>query len=379
MTNDRLSELLKAMRQVPLGRTRTELLELAINETDVLGEAAMGYRLRMDLIHSAVFHGLGERAISAFAWCLKYSDENPGKVNLHDCLWKYKWILGVLPRLPQISKAKLLEMVDDMGRRVDAAGYSQRPVYHSRWKLYFEMGDFDAAATEMEKWRRSRIDSLKDCPACELDSEVDFQCRIHQDEKSLELAQPILAGRLRCSSVPHATLGIVVRPLIRLRRFDEANKYSVRGYRMTSQNEVYLHEIAEHLLMATRANQRVRAMRMFTRHASWSLVTGMASRRYYFDSVAAAFLEKLGTGKLVRSTSDDEQEPVVPKKSRAAPQIRLPVDHPLYQENDTCDALEAARWYRSEADELASQFDRRNGNEMHAKVILQTRELAGLT
>src|SRR3712207_8330401 len=46
-------------------------------------------------------------------------------------LWTYKWIVNSVCDFPQISKAKIYEMLDDMARRYVAAGRGLRVVERS--------------------------------------------------------------------------------------------------------------------------------------------------------------------------------------------------------------------------------------------------------
>lgn len=376
MNSNRLQELIDAASEIPPSRLKIEMLESAINEADALGETSLGYSLRMQLIECAIFHGYGDRAITAFAWCLKYADQNEDEVSPEDYLWKYKWVLSLLPRLPQISKAKILQMVEDMGRRVEAAGFSPRPTYYVRWNALVEMGDFESATAEMEKWRPEPKDGLQDCMACETNSEVEFLAHSHQDEKALECAKPILAGRLKCAEVPHATLGKIIRPLLRLGRVEDAVKFGEKGYRLAAKNEEYLPEVSEYLLLATHTNQAVRAMRIFTKHASWALTGGIPSRRFHFSAAASAFLEKLASGKFA-GQAETAPAKMSPHKSQGYKGLALPKSHPCYQVEQPYDPAMLAEWYRKNTEELAGQFDERNGNRYFSQRLEETYQLAG--
>jgi hypothetical protein len=376
MTDNRLKEMIDRADNTPPGKVKMELLELAINEADSLGDAATGYKLRMDLIQTGVFHGYADRAIPAFAWCTKYVDSNPRKINIHDFLWKYKWIVGNITSFPQISKAKVLEMVDDFHRRIETVGYSPRPAHYMRWRALRSMNDYDGAAIEMHKWRPAVKDGLQDCSACETNSEVDLLAKTFQDEIALECAKPILTGQLKCSSVPHSTLGNVIRPLIRLNRIEEARKYAERGYRLTSNNEAHLSTIAEFLLFAVHQNQTIRALRIFTRHANWGLCTGEPSSRFDFASAAAAFLEKLAKGKF-SNQPDRSEDDALPRKSRSYKSLVLSKSHPCYRPDEKYDVAELAEWYGKEAEDTARRFDQRNGNQGASQRLKEAFDLSG--
>ena len=376
MSQNRLEELINKTSSFPPGLQKIEALERAIAEAEVLGEPDVAFKLQSDLIESAVFNGQGDRAIVSFASYLKNADQNWATINHHDLLWKYKWILNALPALPQIPKAKILDMVSDMSRRVEAAGYSQRPVFYIRWRVLAEMGDFEAAAADIQRWRSEVKDGLHDCEACETNAEVNFSAETFNNEQALEIARPILEGKLTCTAIPQNTLGNIIRPLMRLGRIDEAVKVAERGYRLTSKNEVYLNQVSECLLVATHTNALVRAKRIFSKHAIWALKTGFHSRRLRFNSVASAFLKKLSQGKLNDTSS--ETSDVKKRKAASSVRLQLPSEHPLYQPDARYDISVLANWYQIEAEKLAQQFDQRNGNRYASQCLKETYELAGV-
>ncbi len=376
MSQNRLEELIGEALSFPPGLQKIEAFERAIAEADVLGEADTAFKLRSDLIESAIFNGQGDRAIVAFAAYLKHADQNWETINPHDLLWKYKWILNALPGLPQISKSKILDMVSDMSRRVESAGYSQRPAFYIRWRVLAEMGDFEAAAADIPKWRSEVKDGLQDCEACETNAEVNFSAETLNNEQALEIARPILTGKLSCTAIPQNTLGNVIRPLMRLGRIDDAVKIAERGYRMTSKNEAFLTKVSEFLLVATHTNALVRAKRIFSKHAIWALKTGCYTRRLRFNSVASAFLKKLAQGKL-KETSSEVSE-VKKRKATSSVRMQLPSEHPLYQPDARYDIPVLAGWYQNEARKLAVQFDQRNGNRYATQCLKETYDLAGV-
>ncbi len=376
MNHSRLEELISEASSFPPGLQKIEAFERAIAEAEAHGELDVAFRLRSDLIESAVFNGQGDRAIVAFAAYLKHADQNRATLNPRDLLWKYKWILNPMVELPQIPKAQILEMISDMGRRVEAAGYSQRPVFYKRWQMLTEMGDFEAAAVEMLKWRPALKDGLKDCEACETNFEVYFWAETRQNEKALEIARPILEGKLACAEVPQNTLANIIRPLMRLGRIDDAVKFAEKGYRLTSKNEEHLCEVSEFLLLATHTNALVRAKRIFSKHAIWALKTGCHFRRMRFNAVASAFLKKLAQGKM-RDVSSDASE-TKNRKATSSVRLQLPSEHPLYRPDAKYDISELFAWYQNEAQKLTQQFDQRNGNRHATQSLKETHELAGV-
>lgn len=63
---------------------------------------------------------------------------------------------------------------------------------------------------------------LSDCRACTLANKTKALLYFGELEEALNVAEPILEGRLSCHSVPHQTYGDLLFPLLKANRKAEA-------------------------------------------------------------------------------------------------------------------------------------------------------------
>jgi tetratricopeptide (TPR) repeat protein len=361
MTEERLTELLDEAREMEPCPTQVAFLEEAVRLVDTLNDPDFAYDVRMELIHAATFAGFKEKAMVAYAWCLARYDAAPDNFDLSDLLWRYKWILDQLPSFPQISRAQIERSQNDMERRYREAGYSLRPVHYMRWSNHMHMGDLELARQHHAEWERAIRDELADCRACEINKTVDLLIRLNENEQAIEHARPLFAGRLKCTHVPDETYGLIVRPLLRLGRLDEALEYHRKGYRRLQSNPTYLNAVAEQMLVLVRAGEQAKAVKIFERHLPAAVDTADFWNRFLFYSAAT---------NLFASLAD----------SRRRRKLRIPRWPALdfYRPDDSYDCGEVATWFRGATAQLATRFNERNGNDYFHQWIAENERLAGL-
>src|SRR5262249_8201315 len=147
--------------------SKVALFEEAVRLADTHGDAWRGYNLRHGLIHAATFGGHPEKALVAFTWCLAHCDpEFEGRLG-HDMLWKYKWIADHLVNFPQIPRAQIESVFEDMTRRYRKAGAGMRTLHKLRSSAALDMGERALAVKHHQAWRRAARDAASDCAACD--------------------------------------------------------------------------------------------------------------------------------------------------------------------------------------------------------------------
>ncbi|MFM7974810.1 MAG: hypothetical protein ACKO8U_07015, partial [Pirellula sp.] len=113
MSQEQLEELMDQAEDLPASPTKVAILEQAVNLSDSLGDLEQSYAIRQDLIEAAVFGGVDDRALVAFAWCIAQSDKDPERFPESDLLWSFKWILGTISSFPGVSLQRIHQMEDD--------------------------------------------------------------------------------------------------------------------------------------------------------------------------------------------------------------------------------------------------------------------------
>jgi hypothetical protein len=343
-----IRELVDEANQLGHCSTQVNLLESAIQIADAHGDIEKGFWLRTELISSATFSGYGEKALVAFSWCLAKYDQDPQKFPESQLLWRYKWICESLPMFPQVSKEQIQATLMDFADRYQSAGRSLRPFFQLKTISAVLMNDHSEATEYERKWRETARDkSYSDCRACELDWEIKFLIYGGDYEQALTAAAPIVQGTLSCSEIPHHTLAALLHPLLKLGRVEEAIEYHRKGYPLVAKNRDFLLSVGEHLCFLVATNNLVKAIGLLEKHLHWALEPVNPLSQFCFYR-ASYFL--------IKSLQDQNESTV---------QLLLPRSFPLHSQNGFYDISLLVNWFSQATQDLATRFDRRNGNDYY--------------
>jgi hypothetical protein len=346
---DGFEELIGAAQDAT-GSYRLELLERAVQSADALGDIELGYQARDELMQAASLNGRPELLFATFAWTLAQFDAGRiDRLEEDNILWQYKWVINNLWEFPSIMKAQIEGAFSDFSKRLERGGYNQRTAHYFRWKFEHHRGDRDAADAARHEWQRLPQDGLSDCTACEAHFETEYSAWTRNDERTLQLAAPILNGRLSCAEVPEITLTTVLKPMLRLRLFDEAERAHKRGYRLTRDNPEFLTSVAGHIEFLAYAHQTGAALKLLERHLSWALETQSPERRFLFYCALQPLWVRL---------KEEQMDSI---------KLHLPKSFALHDSSDSYTPQELERHFRSELEPIAAQFDARNGTNEFTK------------
>jgi len=347
-TDPTLDELVEQARRLPDGPAKLALLEEAVRRADVQQQPKLGFALRKDLIRAATFSGAKEKAMVAFSWRLAQCDREPEQFAEDDLLWEYKWIVDSATDFPQITRGQIADMLADMERRYERGGRGKRAVYKLRCLTAQAMGLAEEARAAHRLWNDAPLGKGTDCPLCERNSLVQYQLLAGDEERALELAEPLvgtLGKVLRCAEVPHETYAAVLLPLLRRGRLDEASNYHALGYRLVAGNAEFLHAVARHLRFVTATLNLARAVQLFEKHLPWAVETNNPFRRFEFYQSARFLLETL---------RETHQETVA---------ARLPAALAVAHAERSYRVADLAAYFDEQCRELAERFNARNGND----------------
>jgi SAM-dependent methyltransferase len=352
MNRERITELVQqASRLERTDPAAVSLLEEAARIADTLGDVELGCKIRLDIIDAGCWSGKLDRMIVAFAWCLAQYDRDPSRFSMSSLYWRYKWVVNEAVAFPEIPRAKIEAMLDDMAERYRRANISLRPVHSFRCWAAMVMGDTEAAARHYEAWRESPRDLYANCSACEADERVGYHVWRGADEEALEHAAPILARKLSCAEVPHRTYGQVLLPLLRLGRTEEAADAHRRGYRLLADNGKLLGSVGGHLAFLALTGNHSRAARVLERYLPHSLEARSRLDAFQFLLDARLFLGQLAAS------------------GRTSIRLRLPKSAPVWQKDARYEVAAIDRWLAERAAAIAADFDRRNGNPYTSRRI----------
>jgi tetratricopeptide (TPR) repeat protein len=298
--------------------------------------------------------GRMDEAMVAFPKLLSYGDRHPNDDNAHYALTAYKWMVYNARQFPQVTKAQVESMLQDFETRVRREGLSLRPAHHARMDWAVALERREEAAAHFRKWQAAPRDQLSDCPVCELHNRVEYLVFLGKDEEAVGSAKHLLTGRRECTSVPDKTFGILLSPLLRLGRREEALDLHQQGYRRVAGKRRYVDAAAEHLTFLVRAGELGEAVRVFESFLPLALEIKSPSKRFSFMLAGWLLLDRL------RASEHD------------AAALRLPAafDGRRFEGGYDLEAL--IRQFSDETKKLARSFDDRDGTKTHAGRIKAT-------
>ncbi|HMP58496.1 MAG TPA: hypothetical protein PKD86_04000 [Gemmatales bacterium] len=247
-------KLWSAASQMEYGPQKVELLARAVQLADTLGDDDLAFDTRMELIDAATFSGDPQVSLVAFSWCLSHADRTNSVNGM--LLWKYKWILPAAAYQPSIPRAQVEEMAADMKQRFRAYGVNLKGYWQARSQCAYAFGELKEAERCLRAANRLSSNELTDCEACCVAAQVEFAQHLGQYRRAIEIAGPILRGRLRCAEVPHRTYANLLYPYFALKKDAEAIDCHRRGYRLIRNNPNFLGQVAEHMVFLTLAARR---------------------------------------------------------------------------------------------------------------------------
>ncbi|ASS75099.1 hypothetical protein CIG75_08990 [Tumebacillus algifaecis] len=327
-----LSQLESQADMLPDGDAKVALLQQAIQLADAHNELIDSFELREKLIDASVGAGDPMRMLVAFSWCLTQMDKHPYQFEPTRMLWQYKWVVGHIDALPQITRTQVDALMEDMKTRYEAQGLSLRPYYRQQHAQAMYAGDRARADTAYRLWLAAAIDDFCDCNACERAHQVEYMVWLGEDEKALALAETILNGQLACSTVPHNTLHDLLEALVRLDRLEDAQELQKRGYAKIENEPSFMHGFANHIRFLALTDPE-QAITLFHKHLRQAQDTSHLRNKFRYFLAGWLLYERL---------------------------------HREGQQNDLLP------WLITETRALADAFDQRNGNTYHATLIDKT-------
>jgi hypothetical protein len=313
--------------------------------------------ITMKYFHLAALQAAGRifDVMVEFPMFLSYCDQHPNEDKGHYLLTVYKWMLFYARLFPHVSKAKIEGLMRDFDARMRRAGLSLRPLYQARMNWALSCGHTEEAARHFVEWQAAPRDAVSDCPACELHDRVNYLAYLERDEEAVGAAAPLLEGALKCVSVPDRTYGVLLAPLHRLGRREEAMNLHAQGDRRIAGKRRYVEAAAEHLTFLTNAGELEEAVRVFEAFLPLVRETKTPTppwAKFTFMLAGSRMLRRLG------------------ESNSTAIEFRLPSSFDGPRPEGVCDLTALEEWFREQALEMARSFDERDGTDFHARRVL---------
>ena len=342
------------------GDEKIAAMEEVVRLADETRDLGLQYFARDQYVGVTFWGGSPEKTLVAYSWLLAQFDRNPDRFDQHGLLWTYKWIVSTICHFPQISKAQIYEMLDDMARRYERAGRGLRVVHQHRYRIEKFWGAREEALKFYRLAESLPSDDLSNCPACEIDERVTFQLFAGDGARALRIARPLLEGEKRCRAVPHRTLANLLVPLLRLGRRREAWQFHLRGYRLIEGQQGLVNYASDHLLYLALVARPERGREVLEKHLRWAQSGKDLYKRYEFYRAAWLFF----------ALTAEHDGPRM--------RLSLPPTFALHAESGLYDVRRLAEWFEREARAIAEKFDGRNGTDHFARELDDTPQLREL-
>lgn len=344
----RFDQLRNEAWSMPDGKQKLAVLEEAIRMADLYMTKEDAFYARMTYSETALDSGFEERFIVSFSWCLSQFEKKPDTHSSFSIIWHYKWLINQIWRFSQFGAAQIEAVFDDFKAKCLQYGHSLRPYYQNLHRYELSRGNFEAAQTNYELWRKSPRDGMSDCRACEQNAFGYYHFRLGRYKRGLQTIKPIMDGRMTCKSIPQNTYSHMLLPLLETDQAEEAAKMAKKGARLLS-GPTSLTDYGSFLAYYAIADIN-KAAKWYEQTIHYALESRVGWDRFLFLSSARAFL----------SVWHEQNRR---RKLKTSAEIT----------ND---------WIKQETDALANAFDRRNGNDYCARLlsqrVKQVRKLSGL-
>lgn len=315
------------------------LLKQAINIADANNDLDWGFDLRLDLICQEIYTSHCTESFPAFAWILNARDNNPEMFDESDFLWEYKWMATSSRRNVNISREQIESIMEDLRERMKRNGYTDRAYYTIAlyWQLF--LGNIDKAKEYIKLRDETPRDRMSHCAACELDASVEMELIDGNIEKALTLAHDLITKKLTCGHMPFGTFCNLAYYMNKAKD-ERATEYFLKAEEemLEMEHDTSLINDISLLMYYLVDNDEAKAWEYFENYAGWEL-NGEDAHSFDFSLAVLRLLKEGGTKTLNMDTA-----------------------LPYYRVDNTYDVKLLYDYYYAKADDLATRFDARNGN-----------------
>ncbi|MEY9838626.1 hypothetical protein [Streptacidiphilus sp. EB103A] len=341
-TKEEFFQAMAENRERPRGRATAAVAEELVEAAEAFGDPEVTVSALVELMRA--YHGSGEavKYPVAFARLLRLWDETPESFDeqeVHRLYWFFKWVGTGLLSTPDVPLASVRGWIAEMRRRYREAGHDLQPVYAQEYYLAEQLGEREELAFEL--WTTRGRTGFSDCEACEARARADHHIAHGEDERGLAELRPTLEGRSSCDEEPHGSQALALLPLLRLGRHDEARAAHLTGYRKVRGQESELTPVGRHLEFCALTGNEARGLELLAQNrALFDFTAAPSSRLEFLTGVELLLARLVETG-----------------------HGQVPCAGPLLRDGTEWSVASLQDAVSAQADELASRFDARNGND----------------
>lgn len=236
------------------------------------------------------FADYGRRATLDYAWrCARARVQHePSEPAPPETLAAYAALVGQAVGRADYPRTVAAWLVDDLAVRAGNRGCGRRAVARLRAAQALGRGDLRAAATARAEWLAAERDWLCGDEADELDALIEVHAALGDDELALDGAGPLLEGALAGEGVPDRTWALLLAPLTRLGRMEDAARCHDRGARALAELSARTDRWALHLDYLSDRGESSRAVELVGALAEVAVRPAELARGNYWRAAARA-------------------------------------------------------------------------------------------
>lgn len=227
-----IAEAMQRALDLPVGPARVASLEHAVAAADAASGDDFDYDSVRFTVRSQALWPLYESRRADlmavyYAWCLACLDRRPD-YGPQPLLWKYRWVIDLMPRFSAISRAQIDATWLDMRDRYRAAGRSARSPWTQRVRTAMDFGDAELAALAAAEYPRCGRDDLSDSAETERLFDAQYAAFRRDDPATIRTASQVLATSTEPYYVAHSVAALLPA-LTRAGRVAEAKPLADRA------------------------------------------------------------------------------------------------------------------------------------------------------
>ena len=250
------------------GEPRLKRIREAITEADQKNVLNWRFRFRYDYLEESIFCGDRYFAMIIFPELLslweKHEILHEDVTASHDMLICFKWIVEAAPEFPQISKTEIDGYFRLFKKLLLEQGKSMS-IYYMKHCLFYMRVDPAIAAADFYRFLEEPLDDISDGKALYYDQQVMYYLSVDEEEKALEAAKLIFAGKLKSNALPQATYHDFIRYYLEKEQYAHAVHYAFLTERRVMCDPYYL-DIIGTLLSLYSITKIPDGIRIFTMH-----------------------------------------------------------------------------------------------------------------
>lgn len=340
---------------LPIGKERILLREKAVSIADLHGNEYQQYDARMEYMEDVSDDGsFPEKYFTIFPWLLAYVEKNDSGYERQRVLWYYKWVIGIMPEFAAVTRAQMEHALLDLKKRYADFGSTDK-VYHDYSRdTYMLLGDSEKSLEHHQLLANfKKRDDLDDCEACVLNRAITFHTRLGTLEEALNVADPILSGKKRCTHVPKDTYSTLLLPLLQKGMTEMAADIAGKLVKVLAKMKYAgNYKNAEDLIIYyTILGEQTKALKLFEKYFPMAWENKEQSGKFFFYVAAIFLLQKI---------------------SKPTLKLKMPPKAPFYKSDNNYAVSDLLAWLDKETDTLAALFDKRNGNDLYSRKKAQT-------